>query len=72
VFGHFWVVELTYRYVFSFKFTLTCKQSDIVQLFNTGVVDALTPVVNLTPVSLIPVVHDSIVIFFQRLGKDDS
>ncbi len=32
LFGHLWVVELTYRYMFSFKFTLRCKQSDIVSI----------------------------------------
>ncbi len=28
--GHLWVVELAYRYMFSFKFILSCQQSDIV------------------------------------------
>jgi hypothetical protein len=32
LFGHLWVVELTYRYIFPFKFTLRCKQSDIVPI----------------------------------------
>jgi hypothetical protein len=33
---HLCLVELTYRYIFSFKFTLRCQQSDILA---TGVVD---------------------------------
>ncbi len=36
---HLWVVELTYNYVFSFKFTLSCQQSDIAPLFATCVND---------------------------------
>ncbi len=31
-FGHLWVVELSYRYIFSFKFILSCQQSDIVPI----------------------------------------
>jgi hypothetical protein len=30
LFGHLWVVELTYIYIFAFKFTLRCLQPDIV------------------------------------------
>ncbi len=30
LFGHLWVVELTYVYIFAFKFTLRCLQPDIV------------------------------------------
>jgi hypothetical protein len=32
LFGHLWVVQLTYRYIFFFKFTLRYKQSDIVPI----------------------------------------
>jgi hypothetical protein len=39
LFGHLWEVELTYRYIFAFKFTLRSQQPDIVPLFATGVVD---------------------------------
>jgi hypothetical protein len=35
LFGHLWEVELTYRYIFAFKFTLRSQQPDIA----TGVVD---------------------------------
>ena len=36
---HLFVVELTYRYIFSFKFTLRYQQFDIVPIFCTVVVD---------------------------------
>ncbi len=36
---HLCVVELTYRYIFSFKFTLRCQQFDIVPIIFTVVVD---------------------------------
>ncbi len=41
LFGHLWVVELTYRSIFSFKFTLRCQQSDINPIIShaTGVID---------------------------------
>jgi hypothetical protein len=29
-FGHLWEVELTYRYIFAFKFTLRSQQPDTV------------------------------------------
>jgi hypothetical protein len=32
LFGHLWVVELTYIYIFAFKFTLSCLQPDIVAI----------------------------------------
>ncbi len=32
LFGHLWEVELTYRYIFAFKFTLRCQQPDIVPI----------------------------------------
>ncbi len=32
LFGHLWEVELTYRYVFAFKFTLRSPQPDIVPI----------------------------------------
>ncbi len=41
--GHLWIVELTYLYIFAFKFTLRYLQPDIV------------PITNLPPVSMIPV-----------------
>jgi hypothetical protein len=68
LFGHLWGVELTYIYIFSFKFTLRCLQPDIVAIVchrSAGVVDtvgnlplaSLTPVANLPPVSLTPVAN---------------
>jgi hypothetical protein len=39
LFGHLWEVELTYRYIFAFKFTLRSQQPDIVPLLATGVID---------------------------------
>ncbi len=42
LFGHLWVVELTYIYIFAFKFTLRWLQPDIIILlpvFATGVND---------------------------------
>ncbi len=50
LFGHLWVVELTYIKIFAFKFTLSCQQPDIVAIichrchwyrwkFATGVID---------------------------------
>jgi hypothetical protein len=39
LFGHLWEVELTYRYIFAFKFTLRSQQPDIFPLFATGVID---------------------------------
>ncbi len=38
LFGHLWEVELTYRYIFAFKFTLRSHQPDIVPIA-TGVVE---------------------------------
>ncbi len=32
LFGHLWVVELTFIYIFAFKFTLRCLQPDIVAI----------------------------------------
>ncbi len=32
LFWYLWVVELTYRYIFYFRFTVRCKQSDIVPI----------------------------------------
>ncbi len=39
LFGHLWEEELTYWYIFAFKFTLRCLQPDIVTIFATGVID---------------------------------
>jgi hypothetical protein len=42
LFGHLWEVELTYRYIFTFKLTLRSQQPDIVPIickFAAGVVD---------------------------------
>jgi hypothetical protein len=36
LFGHLWEVELTFRYIFAFKFTLRSQQPDIVPIFATG------------------------------------
>ena len=58
LFGHLWVVELTYIYIFAFKFTLLYLQPDIVLIIchrcqqHKG-----NWWQNLPPVSLIPVVH---------------
>jgi hypothetical protein len=73
LFGHLWEVELTYRYIFVFKFTLRYSSSLIFSpLFATGVIDtaskfvdtggnllpvSLTPAANLQPVSLTPVAN---------------
>jgi hypothetical protein len=32
LFGHLWEVELTYKYIFAFKFTLRSQQPDIVPI----------------------------------------
>jgi hypothetical protein len=32
LFGHLWEVELTYKYIFAFKFTLRSRQPDIVSI----------------------------------------
>jgi hypothetical protein len=39
LFGHLWEVELTYRYIFAFKFTLKSQQHDIVPIFCHGIID---------------------------------
>jgi hypothetical protein len=36
LFGHLWLVELTYRLIFSRKSTLRCKQSDIIPIGIVG------------------------------------
>jgi hypothetical protein len=60
LFGHLWEVELTYRYIFAFKFTLRSQQPDIANfppVSLTLVATLAKLVANLPPVSLIPVVH---------------
>ncbi len=42
LFGHLWEVELAYRYIFAFNFTLRSQQPDIVPI--------ITQVANLPPV----------------------
>jgi hypothetical protein len=37
LFGHLWEVELTYRYIFAFKFALRSQQPDIVPIICHGV-----------------------------------
>ncbi len=32
MFGHLWVLEITYIYIFAFKITLRCLQPDIVAI----------------------------------------
>ncbi len=49
LFGHLWEVELAYRYIFAFKFTLRSQQPDIVPI--------ITQVANLPRVSLKPVAN---------------
>jgi hypothetical protein len=39
LFGHLWEVELTYRYIFAFKFTEGLSSLILFPLFATGVVD---------------------------------
>jgi hypothetical protein len=41
LFGHLWEVELTYRYIFAFKFTLRYDLSSLIlfALFATDVID---------------------------------
>jgi hypothetical protein len=39
LFKHLWEVELAYRYIFAFKFTLSSQQPDIVPIIATGVND---------------------------------
>jgi hypothetical protein len=62
LFGHLWVVELTYIHIFAFKFSLRSLQPDIFSIFchrcqhtggkfAAGVVDTSG---NLPPVSLTP------------------
>jgi hypothetical protein len=51
-FVHLWVTELAYRYIFSFKFTLSCQQSDIVPIVPNLPPVSLIPLANLPPVSL--------------------
>jgi hypothetical protein len=48
--GHLWEAELTYRYIFAFKFTLRSQQPDIVPIFNLLPV-SLKPEANLPLVS---------------------
>jgi hypothetical protein len=80
LFGHLWVVELTYIYIFAFKFTLRSLQPDIVSTvgkFATGVVDTggkFTDGVvdtggNLPPVALILLVHLDLRISPQIIEK---
>ncbi len=62
-----WVVKLTYRYFFSLKFTLRCKQSDILPLVS------FIPVANLPLVWLTHVVRLDLRIsprFFRKIGSD--
>jgi hypothetical protein len=49
LFRHLLEVELTYRYIFSFKFTLRSQQPDIVPLLATGDTGGKLPPVSLTP-----------------------
>jgi hypothetical protein len=36
LFGHLWEEELTYRYMFAFKFTLRSQQPDIVPIIKVS------------------------------------
>jgi hypothetical protein len=75
LFRHLWEVELTYTYIFAFKFTLRSQQPDIAQLvakFATGVVDTGGNFANFPPVSLITVVHLDLQIspwIFEKIRK---
>ncbi len=42
LFGHFWEVELTYRYIFAFKFTLRSQRPDIVPIFCPSVINTVS------------------------------
>ncbi len=59
LFGHLWVVELTYIYIFAFKFTLSYLQPDIVPIICHRYLPpaSLTLAANLPPVSLTPVAN---------------
>jgi hypothetical protein len=65
LFGHLWELELTYRYIFAFKFTLRSQQPDIVPIIchrwqiAAGVIDTggNLPAANLPPISLTPVAN---------------
>jgi hypothetical protein len=65
LFRHLWEVELTYRYIFSFKFTLLSQQPNIVPIIShrccctIGKLPpvSLTPAANLLPASLTPVAN---------------
>ncbi len=52
-FRHLWAVELAYKYIFFFKFILSCQQFDNCSHCLPPV--SFTPLANLPPVSLIPV-----------------
>ncbi len=69
LFGHLWEVELTYRYIFAFKFTLRSQQPGIVPIIchrccwyrwqiASGVVDTggILPPLSLTSVANLPTV----------------
>jgi hypothetical protein len=52
--GHLWEVELTYRYIFAFKFPLRSQQPVLFPLFASGVIDTGSKLplgANLPPVS---------------------
>ncbi len=75
MFGHLWEVELTYRYIFAFKFTLRSQQPDIVPIMTLVAnllpvsLTAVTnlPLASLTPVANLPLVSTTLVNWWQNL-----
>jgi hypothetical protein len=54
---HLWEEELTYRYIFAFKFSLRSQQPDVVPKFAAGFVDTGGNFAARVNVSLILVMH---------------
>ncbi len=69
---HLCVVDLTYRYIFSFKFTLRCQQSDIVPIICTIVVDTDGASSLRISHKLFEKIRNDTNVIFGGLGQDDS
>jgi hypothetical protein len=67
LFGHLWVVELTYILIFAFKFSLRCLQPDIVPIICHRVDDTGEKFADsvIDTCDKLPLVS----CYFQRLGK---
>ncbi len=72
LFGYLWVVELTQRYLF-FKFTLRCKQSDIV-LINAASADKFATGVFYLRISprIFEKIRNDPTVLIRGLAEDDS